>query len=100
MKKLIGACLTVLALFAVGGRARADIIELRATLRGANEVPANASTATGTATFLLNTDNPSAPFMTFSATVFGLDFTGSQSSDPNDNLVAAHIIHAGAPPGS
>ena len=29
--------------------------------------------------------------MTFSATIFNIDFTGSQSPDTNDNLTAAHI---------
>ena len=42
----------------------------------------------GTATFTLN-DAMTA--MTFSATIFNIDFTGSQTADPNDNLVAAHI---------
>jgi len=32
--------------------------------------------------------------MTFTATIFNIDFTGSQTADTNDNLVAAHI-HAG-----
>jgi hypothetical protein len=32
--------------------------------------------------------------MTFTATIFGLDVTGAQTADINDNLVAAHI-HAG-----
>jgi len=32
--------------------------------------------------------------LTFSATISGIDITGSQSPDTNDNLVAAHI-HAG-----
>ncbi len=45
----------------------------------------------GTATFTLNSAMTS---MTFSATIFNIDFTGSQTSDPNDNLIAAHI-HAG-----
>jgi hypothetical protein len=45
----------------------------------------------GTATFTLNTDTPGAPFMTFSATVFNIDFTGTQTPFPNDNLIAAHI---------
>jgi hypothetical protein len=45
----------------------------------------------GTATFTLNATSTS---MTFSATVFNIDFTGSQTPDPNDNLIAAHI-HAG-----
>jgi len=29
--------------------------------------------------------------MTFSATIFNIDFTGTQTADVNDNLVAAHI---------
>jgi len=45
----------------------------------------------GTATFTLNAAGTA---MTFSATVFNIDFTGLQTPDPNDNLVAAHI-HAG-----
>ena len=46
----------------------------------------------GTATFFL--DNTQT-FMTFTATIFNIDFTGSQTADTNDNLTAAHI-HAGA----
>jgi hypothetical protein len=45
----------------------------------------------GTATFDLN-DAMTA--MTFTATIFNIDITGSQTSDVNDNLTAAHI-HAG-----
>ena len=45
----------------------------------------------GTASFLLNTAETS---MTFTATIFNIDFTGTQTADPNDNLIAAHI-HAG-----
>ncbi|MFL6417086.1 MAG: CHRD domain-containing protein [Bryobacteraceae bacterium] len=46
----------------------------------------------GTATFLLN-DTMTA--MTMSATIFNIDFTGTQTADVNDNLAAAHI-HASA----
>lgn len=46
----------------------------------------------GTATFFINDAQTS---MTFTATIFNIDFTGSQTADVNDNLVAAHI-HAGA----
>jgi len=45
----------------------------------------------GTATFDLN-DAMTA--MTFTATIFNIDITGSQTSDVNDDLTAAHI-HAG-----
>jgi len=29
--------------------------------------------------------------MTFTATIFNIDFTGTQTADTNDNLIAAHI---------
>jgi uncharacterized protein (TIGR03118 family) len=45
----------------------------------------------GTATFSMNAAQTS---MTFTATVTNIDFTGSQTADTNDNLIAAHI-HAG-----
>jgi hypothetical protein len=48
-------------------------------------------TSFGTATFFINDAMTS---MTFTATVTGIDFTGAQSADTNDNLIAAHI-HAG-----
>jgi hypothetical protein len=50
----------------------------------------------GSATFVLN-DAQTA--MTFSATVFNIDFTGNQTADINDNLTAAHI-HAAAAAGA
>jgi hypothetical protein len=49
----------------------------------------------GTAVFLLNDAQTQ---MSFSATIFNIDVTGTQTPDPNDNLVNAHI-HVGAPPG-
>ncbi len=45
----------------------------------------------GTATFAMDAAQTS---MTFTATVTNIDFTGSQTADTNDNLIAAHI-HAG-----
>jgi len=77
----------------------ADTI-LIANLANSNEVPPTVPTTTtgaprpasfGTANFVLN-DARTA--MTFSATIFNLDFTGSQTADTNDNLLNAHI-HAG-----
>lgn len=75
----------------------ADTI-LFANLTTSQEVPPATPTLTaagaprptsfGTATFVLNTAQTA---MTFSATVFNIDLTGSQTTDPNDNLVAAHI---------
>src|SRR5262245_60912120 len=66
-----------------------------ASLTGSQEVPSNGSSATGFGTFILN-DAMTA--LTYNITVIGIDFTGTQTADPNDNLFAAHI-HAPAAPG-
>ena len=49
----------------------------------------------GTATFTLNDAQTQ---LAFTATIFNIDVTGTQTPDTFDNLVAAHI-HVGAPPG-
>lgn len=49
----------------------------------------------GTADLVLNSDMTA---LTFTVTVHDIDFTGSQTNDTNDDLVAAHI-HGPAPPG-
>ena len=73
--------------------AAAAPIFLHATLTGGQEVPPNASTASGTANFVLNDAQTQ---LSFTATITGLDITGSQSPGITaDNLVAAHI-HAPA----
>jgi hypothetical protein len=51
-------------------------------------------TSFGTATFVIN-DAMTA--MSFTATIFNIDITGTQTADTNDNLVAAHI-HVGTAP--
>jgi hypothetical protein len=85
----------VVALFA-GTSAQADTI-LFANLTNSQENPPVIPTTSigdprpasfGTATFTLNN---AMTAMTFSATIFNIDFTGSQTSDINDNLVVAHI---------
>jgi hypothetical protein len=48
----------------------------------------------GTATFTLNPVGPE-PSMSWIATIFNIDVTGSQTADANDNLTTAHI-HGGA----
>jgi glucose/arabinose dehydrogenase len=67
-----------------------------ARLEGGQEVPPNASTARGYAAFFLNREQTALRFI---VTVAGLDFTGTQTADPSDDLVAAHI-HAPAPRGA
>jgi glucose/arabinose dehydrogenase len=64
-----------------------------ARLDGAQETPPFSSSARGYAAFFLNEDMTA---LTLTATVAGIDFTGTQTADPQDDLVAAHI-HA---PGS
>jgi hypothetical protein len=83
--------LVPLVIVAMSGVAVAAPILFSATLTGAQENPPNASTATGFASFVLN-DAQTA--LSFEATIFGLDFTGSQTPGTADNLLNAHI-HAG-----
>jgi hypothetical protein len=71
---------------------------LTANITDSQEVPPSIPTTTSTgaprpasfgfANFVLN-DAMTA--LTYSATVFNIDFTGSQTPDVNDNLIAAHI---------
>jgi CHRD domain/PEP-CTERM motif len=86
------------ALFASPG-AHASVI-LTANMTNAAENPPAVPTLStggarpasfGSATFVLN---DAMDAMTMSATVFNIDFTGTQTADPNDNLTVAHI-HAG-----
>jgi len=94
----VGTLLALGTLFLNAGQAATL---LTATLTTSQEnPPTNPTTSTGgprpapfgTATFVLDDAQTS---LTFSATIFNIDFTGSQTADTNDNLVAAHI-HAGA----
>jgi CHRD domain-containing protein/PEP-CTERM motif-containing protein len=86
-----------LVIVAVSRMASAAPIFFTAYLNSAQENnPANTSSATGWATFEFNfppcpvCDTPSS--LTWSATIFGLDITGSQTPASNlDNLTAAHI---------
>jgi hypothetical protein len=93
---------TLVALFAAGAAAgvAAQPISLTATLTNAQETPPTVPTTAagaprpasfGNATFLINAAHTS---MTFTATVFNIDFTGTQTADTFDNLTNAHI-HAG-----
>jgi glucose/arabinose dehydrogenase len=66
-----------------------------ARLDGSQENPPNASTAKGYAAFFLNQEGTALRFI---VTVTGLDFTGTQTADPGDDLLNAHI-HAPAPRG-
>ena len=98
MRKSLAIAASIVLFSAAG--ARADTV-LTATLTNGQEgnitpttsagVPRSSS---GTATFVLNDAHTA---MTFTATVTGIDFTGSQSADTNDNLTNAHI-HASSDP--
>ncbi|MDB5378368.1 MAG: hypothetical protein JWR00_2814 [Rubritepida sp.] len=89
-------------LYAVSGHAA---VILTANLTNSQENPPTVPTTStgnprpasfGTATFELN-DAMTA--LTMNASVFNIDFTGTQTPDPFDNLTNAHI-HAAAPPGT
>jgi CHRD domain/PEP-CTERM motif len=88
-----------LLLFAAG-RGDASIL-FTANLNNASENPPTVPTTTGgqprpasfgTATFEMD---DAMTFMSFTATIFNIDVTGSQTADTNDNLTLAHI-HASA----
>src|SRR6476620_1157096 len=100
MRRLCTAVLAAGVVLVPAARASAETI-LLATLTNAKENPPTVPTTStgaprpasfGTAIFTLN-DAMTA--MTFSAAVVNIDFTGSQTPDPFDNLIAAHI-HAAA----
>lgn len=101
MRRLSILVATAVSLFVATTGAQAATI-LTSTLTNSQEVPpATPLTLTtgaprpisfGTADFVLN-DAQTA--LTFTATINNIDVTGSQTVDPNDNLVAAHI-HASA----
>ena len=59
-----------------------------------NSVTGAARSSSGTATFTLNAARTQ---LTMTATIVGIDVTGTQSADANDNLVNAHIHAGGAP---
>ncbi len=93
-------CLIVSFVALLAGASAYAQTTLSANLTNAQEnPPTNPTLSTGgarpasfgTATFTLNKAQTA---MTFSATIFNIDFTGTQTPDPNDNLIAAHI-HAG-----
>ena len=90
----------VLALLIVSAQGQASTI-LIANLTNSQENPPTTPTLStggprpasfGTAEFFVN---DAMTFMTFTATIFNIDVTGSQTADLNDNLTAAHI-HASA----
>lgn len=105
MKRCVPGLLSAFVCLAVAPDARAEAIPFTAVLTAGQEVTPPLFTLAdgiterpisyGDATLLLN---ETWTAFTFSVTVYNIDLTGSQTADPNDNLVAAHI-HAPAPPG-
>ena len=87
---------SIALVIANAGSARATTILIANLSNGAENPPTNPTlvggaprpASFGTAFFFLN-DAMTA--LTFSATIFNIDVTGSQTVDTNDNLVAAHI---------
>jgi len=96
MPRFLTGLAAALTMFAVSSTARADIL-LHANLSNSAENPPTLPTDSigaprpvsfGTADFVLNT---AMTAMTFTATIFNIDFTGSQTPDTFDNLGNAHI---------
>ena len=79
-----------------GAQAQATCSNFTASLTNSQEVPPVIPTTMGgmprpasfgTATFTLNA---AMTALTFTATISNIEFTGSQTADANDNLIAAH----------
>ena len=92
-------CSLVIVFLTAAGSASAQTI-LHAFINNASEVPPTNPTlqngqprppSFGEALMVLNAAQTE---MTFDVTMFNIDFTGTQTPDPNDNLANAHI-HAG-----
>jgi CHRD domain-containing protein/PEP-CTERM motif-containing protein len=82
-----------------GSAATADTILFANITNSQENPPAVPTTALGAprpASFgvAFFTLNDAMTSLSFTATVFNIDFTGTQTADPNDNIAAAHI-HAG-----
>jgi CHRD domain/PEP-CTERM motif len=89
MRKFLVPAVVLVASLATGTPARSTPIIFEAFLDGAQENPPVPTTASGFASFVLNEARTA---LTYTATVFGLDFTGSQTpSTAADNLTVAHI---------
>ena len=89
------ACVAMACL--LGSAAAQAVTVLNANLTNAQENPPVIPTLAGgtprpasfgTATFTLN---DAGTAMSFSASIFNIDFTGAQTADVNDNLVSGHL---------
>lgn len=91
--------MSIALVVASAGGARASTILIANLSNGAENPPTTPTLSAangggprpasfGTAMFFLNDAMTS---LTFTATIFNIDVTGSQTADVNDNLVAAHI---------
>ena len=98
MNKLSLAVIVCVAGIVAGARSgQASVRNYTATITHDQEpggVPDEGSSGTGS--FTLNDDNPSAPFLTYSIQLVGLDLDGNQTpANANDNVQRTHF-HAAA----
>ncbi len=102
MRRLYAALLVPLVVVAGSAQVSAEPLELWSVLTNSQENPPAVPTTTSTgaprpasfgSAFLVLNEPMTA--LSFTATIFNIDFTGSQTLDPFDDLIAAHI-HASA----
>lgn len=89
LNHVVGAAMLLLA---VHGTAQAEMI-FTANLAGSNENPPNGSARTGSATFVLNDAETE---LSYTVEVFGFDFAGIYTADPNDDISGLHVHAAPA----
>ena len=91
------AVLAVALTFSMLGTSDAETLTFQANLVADNVIaggsPGSASTATGTASFVLEYDaaNPSATTLSYDIQIVGADLDGSQTPDLNDDITAIHL---------
>jgi hypothetical protein len=109
LTRSLAASLVILSVVSSAARAHEEF--LGATLTNANEPPVNGQPVTprlsdgvtlrpvsfGNAIFVLNDAHTA---LTMTARIFNIDVDGTQTTDTNDNLAAAHIHIYPGPPGA
>lgn len=97
MKSFFTVALVAVAVLVIAQPGQAEIRKYRALITHDQEpggIPNEGSSGVGT--FILDTTVPS---LTYDVKLTGLDFTGAQTADPNDNITRTHF-HGSAAPGA
>jgi hypothetical protein len=98
MKSFFTVALFGVAVLVIAQPGQAEIRKYRALITHDQEPPGNLPNegSSGVGTFILDT---TAPSLSYDIKLTGLDFTGAQTADANDNITRTHF-HGSAAPGT